>query len=348
MIANRIQRPLSRGINIATGCLIVLCALAIGSGVALAESGDEPQADAPRTPKITAQPHPKARPRVQRARPPRTIPPRKTNAPGPTASAPKQPAFRWPNEEFYFSIRFNGIEAMRAILRSGALQHAKNRAYIPISAFAQSVGFFHNVYPLVDRANTFMDPVDCLPIRSEKHFEERGQTRIYKVDFLADRFRAEVSKSRNTKKSRYNNAIPGQTHDMLSWFYDFRARPDFKVGDKFAYYIYDGWKFSRVDMKVEGKEDVYTPMGWFKSWKIRFIRQVMNTRRKRDKKKQPLPPKLSMKTPNDHSGHLWVSRDANRLPIKVAIDSQFGTGIAVLIKYKPHQKTQTLARDNSP
>jgi len=244
--------------------------------------------------------------------------------------------FRWPNEELYFSIRFNGIEAMRAILRSGELQHAKNRDYIPLSAFAQSVGFFHKIYPLVDRANTFMDPIDARPIRSEKHFEERGQTRIYKVDYLADRFRAEVFKSKKTSSERYNFAIPEHTHDMLSWYYHLRARPDFKVGDEFSYFVYDGWKFSRVDMKVEAREDVFTPMGWFKGWKIKFTRQVMNTQRQRDKQKQPIAPTLTMRTPNEYSGHLWVSRDANRLPIKVTIDSQFGTGVAVLIKYTPH------------
>jgi hypothetical protein len=260
-------------------------------------------------------------------------------------ATPDAASFRWPNEEFYFSVRFNGIEAMRAILRSGSIQYAGDRAYIPLSAYAKSVGFFQNIYPLHDRANTFIDPADYLPLRSEKHFEERGKTRIYKVDFLHDAFRAKVFKSRKTRSSRYNHAIPGQTHDMLSWLYDLRAREELKVGDEFAYYVYDGWKFSRVDMKVEAKEDVYTPMGWFKAWKISFIRQVMTAKRQRNDKKQPLPPELVMKTPNDHTGHVWLSRDENRLPIKVAIDSQFGTGVAVLIKYTPHHKTQVAERN---
>lgn len=252
--------------------------------------------------------------------------------------------FRWPNEEFYFSVRFNGIEAMRAMLRSGAVQHTRNRAYVPLSALAKSVGFFQNIYPLDDRANTFMNPGDYRPLRSEKHFEERGQTRIYEVDFLHDTFVARVFKSHQTNSSRYNFAIPAQTHDMLSWLYALRDRESLKVGDEFFYYVYDGWKFSRIDMKVEGKEDVYTPMGWFKGWKILFVRQVMASQNQKNERSEPITPQLTMKNPKDRSGYVWVSRDENRLPIKVSINTEFGTGEAVLIKYSPHHKTQIADR----
>ncbi|AWV89056.1 hypothetical protein DN745_06790 [Bradymonas sediminis] len=347
------QTPGHRG-RLAALCVALFFALSLISTLAFAQTNDEAETEVPATKKRVNTTNRTLGPKMQRARPARVVPKNKKlsakatrvgpaqskvvqPAPAP-APKPQPAAFRWPNEELYFSIRFNGIEAMRAILRSGDQQRAKNRDYVPISAFAQSVGFFHKVYPLVDRANTFIDPADARPIRSEKHFEERGQTRIYKVDFWADLYRAEVFKSRKTSSQRYNHAIPYETHDMLSWYYHLRARPDFKVGDKFEYYVYDGWKFSRVDMEVVGKEDVYTPMGWFKGWKIKFSRNVLTAQRRRDKKKKPATPALTMKTPNDHSGHLWVSRDANRLPIRVAIDSQFGTGIAELIKYTPHSK----------
>lgn len=260
------------------------------------------------------------------------------------APAVEPPGFRWPNEEFYFSVRFNGIEAMRAMLRSGTVQHTRNRAYIPLSALARSVGFFQNIYPLDDRANTFMSPGDYRPLRSEKHFEERGQTRIYEVDFLHDTFLARVFKSHQTSSSRHNFAIPAQTHDMLSWLYALRDRPMLKVGDEFFYYVYDGWKFSRIDMTVEGKEDVYTPMGWFKGWKIRFVRQVMTSENQKNEHSEPIAPQLTMRNPKDRTGHVWVSRDENRLPIKVSINTEFGTGEAVLVKYTPHHKTQIADR----
>ncbi|QDG49251.1 DUF3108 domain-containing protein [Persicimonas caeni] len=247
-------------------------------------------------------------------------------------------SFRWAGEEFYFSVRLNGAEAMRASLRAGDLRRVNNRPYVPISAVAQSVGFFQSVYPLNDRANTFVDPGNYRPLRSEKLFEERGQTRTYKVDYIHSTYRAKVEKKKEKRTFRFNYSIPGTTHDMLSWMYDLRSRDSLKVGDTFSYYIYDGWKLSRVDMKVLGKEDVYTPMGWFKGWKISFVREVLRSRRQKNKQGKPSKPLLRVKTPDSHSGHLYLSRDENRLPIKVSIDTKFGTSEALLVKYKPHKK----------
>lgn len=247
-------------------------------------------------------------------------------------------AFRWPGEEFYFSIRLNGAEAMRASLRAGDLRRRNNRAYIPISAVAQSVGFFQGIYPIHDRANTFVDPADFRPLRSEKLFEERGETRTYKVDYAHSTYRAKVEKMKEKRTFRFNYSIPGTTHDMISWMYDLRSRESLKVGDAFTYYIYDGWKLSRVEMKVVGKEDVYTPMGWFKGWKISFAREVLKSHRQKGDNGKPIKPLLRVKTPDKHAGHLFLSRDENRLPIKVSIDTKFGTSEALLIKYKPHQK----------
>lgn len=246
--------------------------------------------------------------------------------------------FRWPGEEFYFSVRLNGAEAMRASLRAGDIREVNNRSYVPISAIAQSVGFFRNVYPINDRAHTFLAPGNFRPLRSEKRFEERGETRTYKVDYIHSTYRAKVEKKKEKRTFRFNYSIPGTTHDMISWMYDLRARDSLKVGDRFSYYIYDGWKLSRVQMKVVGKEDVYTPMGWFKGWKISFEREVLRSRGQKNKNGKPSKPLLRVKTPNKHSGHLYLSRDENRLPIKVSIDTKLGTSEALLVKYKPHKK----------
>ncbi len=247
-------------------------------------------------------------------------------------------AFRWAGEEFYFSVRLNGAEAMRASLRAGDLRHVNKRPYVPISAIAQSVGFFESVYPINDRAHTFVSPDNYRPLRSEKLFEERGETRTYKVDYIHSLYRAKVEKKKEKRTFRFNYSIPGTTHDMISWMYDLRSRDSLKVGDEFAYYIYDGWKLSRVEMEVVGKEDVYTPMGWFKGWKISFTRKVLMSRHRKNGKGKPRKPLLRVKTPDKHSGHLYLSRDENRLPIKVAIGTKFGTSEALLIKYKPHKK----------
>lgn len=252
-------------------------------------------------------------------------------------AAPTQPSFRWPGEEFYYSVRINGAEAMRAGVRVGQVRVQNSRFYVPISGTAQSTGFFHSIYPLDDRADTFFDPQTFLPLRSEKTFHEKGQTRSYFVDYYQSSYLARVEKMRKNRTIQTRHAIPSTTHDMLTWLYELRTAPPYEIGQKFSFFVYDGWSLSRIDFTVRAKEDVYTPMGWFKGWKLDFRREVLHvtTGRPVPPSKDPAPPILKVRESGRHSGNFWVSRDENRLPIKLKINTILGAGEAVLIKYQP-------------
>ncbi|QED26335.1 DUF3108 domain-containing protein [Microvenator marinus] len=244
--------------------------------------------------------------------------------------APQQsPEFKFAGEEFYYSARLNNVEAMRIAVRAGDIKYKDKVAYVPISGSAQSTGFFHSIYPINDQANTFLNPQTYRPLRSEKYFDEKGDVRTYKVDFVHSTYRARVERERNDTQRRFQMAIPGTTHDMISWFYELRTREDFELGRQMTFYIYDGWKLSALRAKVVAKEDVYTPMGWFKAWRVDFERDVLNSRGQRDKE-----PILKVRTQRQSTASLWVSRDENRLPIKVAVSTPLGNAEAVLIKMK--------------
>lgn len=263
------------------------------------------------------------------------------NAPEIKKPSAPAPLFKWPGEEFYYSVRINGAEAMRAGVRVGQVRAQNNRVYVPISGTAQSTGFFHSIYPLDDRADTFFDPRTFLPLRSEKTFHEKGQTRSYFVDYYQSSYLARVEKMRQNRTLQTRAAIPGTTHDMLTWLYELRTAQPFEIGQKFSFFVYDGWLLSRIDFTVRAKEDVYTPMGWFKGWKLDFRREVLTATAGRPvpPSKEPVEPSLSVRQSGKHSGSFWVSRDENRLPIKLKINTILGAGEAVLIKYKPATRT---------
>jgi hypothetical protein len=252
-----------------------------------------------------------------------------------SAQVSEVPSFRWANEELYYSIRLNGVEAMRGVVRAGQPRISNNRAYVPISGTARSMGFFNSVYPLDDRANTFMNPVSHLPWRSEKLFDEKGTIRGYNVTYQHGGFEARVERRHNERVSNFTAPIPGETHDMLTWTYALRARERLELGDKFSYYIYDGWVLSRLDLEVVDREDVYTPMGWFKAWKVNFSREIMGTRAGPMRNNVRTEPIVRIREPARHTGSFWVSRDENHIPIKVAINTFLGVGEAVIIRYKP-------------
>lgn len=240
-------------------------------------------------------------------------------------------AFRWSNEQFYYSLRVNGAEAMRATIKVGDLRKIDRGRYIPIGLSVRSRGFFDNVYSVDDRADTFMNPRTMQPYRSEKYFREAGKSRTYIVDYSHQGYRAQVEKKKPDKTHHFKKAIPSTTHDMVTWLYDLRQR-DYSLGDTYRYYVYDGWKLSHVHMTVVGKEDLYTPAGWFKAWKFRFVRKVLKSKHNRQGG-QAAAPILRMKSPREHTGHFWLSRDENHLPLRVTIPTSFGFGEAVLMKY---------------
>ncbi|MEM1347373.1 MAG: DUF3108 domain-containing protein, partial [Myxococcota bacterium] len=189
-------------------------------------------------------------------------------------------------------------------------------------------------FPVDDRANTFIHPTSIKPLRTEKLFKEGGKERAYKVDYAHSLYRAKVDKrSRNPDKPerqrKFTKSIPGTTHDALSWLVHVRTRDDLRVGATFSYYIYDGWKLSRLDANVVGVEDVYTPMGWHRTWRIDLSREILNSR----KNKKTGAPVLAVRTPAKPTGSLWLSQDDRRLPVKITMNSLHGMGEVVLVKY---------------
>jgi hypothetical protein len=238
--------------------------------------------------------------------------------------------FRWAGEELYYSVRMNGVEAVRAGVRTGDVRYREGTPYVAVSGTAQSVGIFNNIYPVNDSANTFVSPVTLRPLRSEKFFDEAGTKRSYHVDYIHSTYQAKVLKKRHGKKRRkYTKAIPGTTNDMFTWFYELRVKQELRVGEKMSYFVYDGWKLYRLDAQVKKREDIYTPVGWFKTYRIDFTRETLRTRK--NKGQSPI---LTVSKPAKPSGSLWVSRDENLIPIKVQVQTQWGLGEAILIKYK--------------
>ena len=185
------------------------------------------------------------------------------------------------------------------------------------------MAIFHSFYPVNDRADTYMNPVTLRPLRSEKFFDEAGSERSYHVDYVHSTYHAKVLRTRHGKtRCKYNKPIPGTTHDMVTWFMELRNRGEMEIGDRMSYFIYDGWRLYRLHATVAKREDVYTPIGWFKTYRIDFTRESLKT--KRAKGSSPI---LTVSKPAEPSGSLWVSRDENFIPIKVAIINNAALGM---------------------
>ncbi len=240
--------------------------------------------------------------------------------------------FPWAGEQFFYSLRVNGKEALRASFKAGDIAWSKDGdPYVPLGLSLHSLGFFDNVYPVDDRADTFIDPRTMLPYRTHKHFREAGDFRTYIVAYDHDDYRARVQRSNAKRTERFKNAIPRTTFDMISWLYHFRRR-EISLDETYRYYIYDGWDLSLVHLEVVDREDLHTPAGRFKSWKIRFVRRTMDSKRN-NRGPTETAPIVRVDNPREHTGYFWLSRDQNHLPLRITIPTEFGAGEAVLIEY---------------
>lgn len=254
-------------------------------------------------------------------------------------------AFKWQNEELYYKIKINDTEAAHAVIRVGEIRMLKDRPYVALSAKAKSVGLFDTIYPMDDRANTFLDPYTFKPMRGEKYFKEAGKARTYKVDYSHDTFSAKVhkiwhktEKTPEEKERTYTRSIPETTFDALTWFFELRSQDEFKPDEVYSYYIDDGWKLSRVDLTVVGEERVLTPMGWFSSTRFDFTREDLRAKKKKVDDKI-VSPELVVKKPAKPFGSVWLSNDSKRIPVKIQVVSPLGTGEVFLAKYvKPSKK----------
>ena len=125
--------------------------------------------------------------------------------------------------------------------------------------------------------------------------------------------------------------------------FSMRSRGDYKVGEKFNYYLFDGWKLSRLMLTVAAEERILTPSGWHDTWRIDMRRQFMFAApRVVDKKHQS--PEITEGKETPMSGSLWLGKDPRRLPVKIQMESRLGSGEAVLVRYKRLEERAAVTR----
>ena len=244
--------------------------------------------------------------------------------------------FKWEGEEIFYSAEVSGTEAARASIRVGQLKKAKSGAsYIPLSAKAITHGFFAKSFPVNDNGDTFIHPQTGLPIKADKYIREDGEERMYKVRYEPSKYSAKVLKKVGKKERKFDRAVPKNTYDAFSWMYALRAKP-LKEKDKYIFYVYDGWKLSRLHIKVVGREKVWTPIGYYPSVKLDIDREILNSRWEGEGKKRKL--KLTTRTKPSYFATLHMSDNTERIPVRVFITSKMGDVDFKIIKYVPPKK----------
>jgi hypothetical protein len=245
--------------------------------------------------------------------------------------------FRWEGEELFYSVEISGADAARASVRIGKRKTANGVTFVPIAADAISHGFFAKTYPVNNRADTFVDVKTFQPVKADKIIRENGSERTYKVRYMPGAFTARVERHAKEKdvganQRTYDRAVPGAIHDGISWLFDLRSQP-LKPGDTYTYYIYDGWKLSRLKVKVVGKEKAWTPLKEYPAIKLDVEREILNSAWTGTKKKRG-EPTLSGREKPYYFASIYLSDDDARVPVKIFVTSSKADSELKLVEYK--------------
>lgn len=246
--------------------------------------------------------------------------------------------FPWKGEQVAYTVSMAGAEILHAALAAGSEQLTEDGVpYIPVSGVAESIPgtLFGSIYPITDSAEAYIDPQTWRPFRSITDLHEKDKSRTYYVDYDFKGFIARAEKHTPTGVHKRFKHIPLNTHSSLSWIYAMRSMP---LGDgaQMSWYEYDGWKLNRFTLIAQAAEEIWTPIGFFDTWRVDIYREVLNSH---------IPegalagvynePQLTTVDPRKFIGNVWLSSDERRIPVRMGISTTLGDIEILLTEYHP-------------
>ena len=220
-------------------------------------------------------------------------------------------------EELYFDISYGPFTASYASLKvkKGTLHNKEVRHIQGKGTSSRFLGFFFKVK---DFYESYIDLDKVTPRRFIRKINEGGHTKDIQIDFNHNKQKAVVYNKKYKRKKTFKTANPN-VQDMVSSFYYFRNNVDFSkdtVGDTHQVTMFFDNENYPFKIKYLGTEIVETKLGKFQCMKLRPLVQADKIFKE------------------EESLTLWVTKDKNRIPIRIQADILVGSIRADLSRYK--------------
>lgn len=213
----------------------------------------------------------------------------------------REPVFKI-GEQLSYKLRYGFITAAEANIRvESSDARFDNKPVYHLVAEGRTAGSFNVFYKVRNRYDSYIDRIDLSPYLYTENIREANYRRSDKARFYQDQ-----------KKIVSNNGTfkgDGQTFDVVSAYYFARNLDISKlsVGSKFSmdYFLHDG--VSKLEVQYVGKERVKTALGTFNC--LKFSPSIQ-------------PGRIFRK---DSKLFLWITDDANRIPVKAQVEILVGS-----------------------
>lgn len=203
-----------------------------------------------------------------------------------------------------YRVHYGFINAGESVVEVSPQVHRVNgHPCFRVNVTGRTTGAFDMVTRIRDVWRSDIDTSAIIPHQFYQKKQEGGYRREEQVTFDHDSHTA-ICQKLNDQKERYEKNVPMHVQDVISGFYFLRTidydklQPGDVVGVK-AFYdkeLYD------MRVKYRGKGTVKTKFGKIRAFKI-----------------TPMMPKNKL-FDGEESIRIWVSDDANKIPVKVEVD----------------------------
>lgn len=213
----------------------------------------------------------------------------------------KEPVFKV-GEQLNYRLRYGFITAAEALIRVESTDvKFDDRPVYHLVAEGRTAGSFNVFYKVRNRYDSYIDQRDLSPYLYTENIREANYRRSDKARFYQDQ--KKIVSNKGTFKGS------GQTFDVVSAYFFARSIDisKLKQGDKFSmdYFLDDG--VSKLEVQYVGKERIKTPFGQFNCIKLSPSIQPGRIFRK------------------DSKLYLWITDDANRIPVKAQVEILVGS-----------------------
>ncbi len=172
-------------------------------------------------------------------------------------------------------------------------------------------------FKVEDRYESYFDKETGLPYKFIRDIYEGGYTKNIEIDFDQGNQKAHINDKKHNKK--YITDTNPNVQDLVSAYYYFRNQIDvnkLKIGDEFTTDMFFDKENYSFKLKFIGEEIIRTKFGKVNT--LKFRPQVMAGRVFKE----------------EESLTLWVSKDKNRLPLRIKANLAIGSLRADLIAFK--------------
>ncbi|QFZ54692.1 DUF3108 domain-containing protein [Oceanihabitans sp. IOP_32] len=205
----------------------------------------------------------------------------------------------------------------------------KNKEVYHVVGKGKTTGMIKWFFKVKDRYESFFDKKTILPYKFIRDINEGGHTKDIEIEFDQRNHKAHVNDKKHNKQTVIDTKPNIQ--DMVSTYYYLRNKIDIntlKIGDEIKTYMFFDEENYGFKLKYLGEEIITTKFGRVKT--LKFRPYVMAGRVFKE----------------EESLTLWVSKDKNKVPLRIKADLAVGSLRSDLEAFKGLKHPFTIIFDN--